>query len=226
MLKIYGVPISVHTRKVVITTLLKNLPHEVIPVVPVMADKLPSNWREISPSGLIPALVDDDFRVADSAAICAYLERVEPKPSLYPADAKACAKALALQAYASDVVFQSIVRPLFHEVFVNPKVRNIATDHETVKHVLNEILPKVFRYLDDSVERDYYVGDTLSIADLSVVSNLVTFQYIGFDLDRKNYTRLAALFDRVVAHPAVFDALRREAAVVDSMGLTREFLSV
>jgi glutathione S-transferase len=35
MLKIYGVPLSVHTRKVIVVARLKGLPYEVVPVVPV-----------------------------------------------------------------------------------------------------------------------------------------------------------------------------------------------
>ena len=75
MLKIYGVPISVHTRKVIVVALAKDLPHEVVPVVPVIPDNPPANWRQLSPTGKIPALSDGDFTIADSAAICAYLER-------------------------------------------------------------------------------------------------------------------------------------------------------
>src|SRR6185503_5684085 len=100
MLKIYGVPISVHTRKAIVLALAKDLPHEVIPVVPVIPDNPPPNWRDLSPTGKIPALADGDFNVADSAAICAYLERLKPAPSFYPADARAYARTLSLEQYA------------------------------------------------------------------------------------------------------------------------------
>ena len=66
MLKIYGVPISVHTRKVIVAAIAKGLAHEVVPVVPVVPGNPPPNWRELSPTGLIPALVDGDFTLADS----------------------------------------------------------------------------------------------------------------------------------------------------------------
>jgi len=45
MLKIYGVPISVHTRKVVVVSIIKDLPYEVIPVVPVIPGNPPANWH-------------------------------------------------------------------------------------------------------------------------------------------------------------------------------------
>jgi glutathione S-transferase len=64
----------------------------------------------------------------------------------------------------------------------------------------------------------------MSIADIAVVSNLITYQYIGFDLYRARFGRLAALFDSIVTQPAMREALRREQPVVDSMGLRMDFL--
>src|SRR5215510_12132767 len=147
MLKIYGVPISVHTRKVIVAAIAKGLAHEVVPVVPVIPDNLPPNWRDLSPTGLIPALTDGDFTVSDSAAICAYLERKQPAPSLYPQSARDYASALSLEQYAG-TLFSEVVRPLFHEVFVHPKVRNVATDKSKIEAVLHRALPLSFGYLE------------------------------------------------------------------------------
>lgn len=69
MLKIYGVPVSVHTRKVIVVALAKDLPYEVVPVVPVVPESLPPNWRELSPTGKIPVLGHGDVTIADSAAV-------------------------------------------------------------------------------------------------------------------------------------------------------------
>ncbi len=98
MLKIYGVPISVHTRKVIVVALAKGLAHEVIPVVPVIPDNPPANWRELSPTGKIPALTDGDFTLADSAAICAYLDRIQPAQPVYPSAPRDYAMALVTRA--------------------------------------------------------------------------------------------------------------------------------
>lgn len=69
MLKIHGVPISVHTRKVIVVALAKGLPYENLPVVPVIPGGTPANWREISPTGKIPAISHGEFTLADSSAI-------------------------------------------------------------------------------------------------------------------------------------------------------------
>lgn len=223
MLKIYGVPISVHTRKVIAVAIAKKLPHEVVPVVPVIPDNPPPNWRQLSPTGKIPALIDGDFVVSDSAAICAYLECLQPEAPVYPPTPQAYAQALSLEQYAGSV-FREVVHPLFNEVFVHPKIHNIPTNQDKIDAVLGKTVPEMFGYLDGLAGQDYLVASTFSIADISVVSNLVTYQYIGFDLYRGKFPRLTALFDRVIRQPAMRETLRREQAVVDSMGLRKDFL--
>jgi glutathione S-transferase len=218
MLKIYGVPISVHTRKVIVAAIAKGLEHEVVPVVPVIPDNPPPNWRELSPTGLIPALTDGDFTVADSAAICGYLERAYPDKPLYPQGAREYAKAVSLEQYAGKL-FSDVVRPLFHEVFVHPKVHGVAADPAKIEAVLTQAVPEAFGHLDRAAGENFFIGKTLSMADIAVASNLVTYQYIGFDLYRGRYPRLAALFERVLEQPAMHEALRREKGIVESMGL-------
>lgn len=224
MLRIYGVPISVHTRKVVVAAIAKGLPHEVVPVVPVIPGNPPPNWHELSPTGLIPAVADGDFTLADSSAICAYLERSHPAPPLYPESARDYARTLSLEQYAG-TVFSQVVRPLFHEVFVHPKLRNIPTDQSKIDAVLANAVPETFGYLERMAGMDFLTGKAMTVADIAVASNLITYQYIGFDLYRSRFPRLAALLDRVLAQPAMREALKREQDVVDSMGLRRDFLA-
>src|SRR5262249_28509720 len=179
----------------------------------------PPDWGDLSPGGPIPALTDGDFTVADSTAICTYLDRTHQAHRVYPEAARKLAQVLSLEAYAGERLFRSVVRELFHEVFVHPKVHNRPTDKANVERVLTTVLPAVFAHLDRCAAGDYLVGGTLTVADIAVVSNLLTFDYIGFDLDRQSYPRLAALVDRVLAHSAFQQALRAERPVVESMGL-------
>jgi glutathione S-transferase len=219
VLKIYGVPISVHTRKAIVLAIAKNLAYELVAVVPVIPGNPPSNWRELSPTGRIPALADGEFTLADSAAICAYLERLKPEPSFYPREARACASALALEQYAG-TLFADVVHPLFHETFVQPKIRNVPTDRARVERVLKEAVPEHFGYLDRLAW-----SEQLTVGDVAVASNLVTFQYMGFELSRARYPRLAGQFARMTAEPAFQEALRRERPVVAQMGLQDGFLA-
>lgn len=223
MLKIYGTPVSVHTRKAIVTAIAKSLPHEIVPVIPVIPGNPPANWRELSPTGKIPALADGDFTVADSAAICAYMDRLQPEPPIYPAEARAHAHALSLEQYAG-TLFTQVVHPLFHEVFVHPKVLGIPADQGRIEAVLAKAVPDIFGCLDGLCTGSYLAGGILSVADIAVASNLVNYQYAGFDLYRDRFPRLAALFDRVLRDPAMREALRREQPAVAAMQLRADFL--
>jgi glutathione S-transferase len=223
MLRIYGVPLSVHTRKAIVAALAKQLPYELLPVAPVVPASLPPDWASLTPTGKIPVLADGGFVLYDSAAICAYLERLQPQPPLYPADAQAYARALCIEQYAG-TLFASVVHPLFHEEVVHPKIRGIATDRARVDAVLTQAVPKAFGYLDALAAGQWLAGDAMSIADIAVVSNLITYQYLGFDLHRQSFPRLAALHDRTIAHPALQAALRGERPALESMGLRLDVL--
>jgi glutathione S-transferase len=225
MLKIYGAPISVHTRKAIVVANLKGLTYEVVPVVPVLANSLPPNWRDLSPAGLIPVLVDDQMSLADSTAICVYLDRAHPHVAVYPTDPRQLAQVLSLEAYAGDRLFRSVVRVLFNETVLGPKMKQQPTNRAVVSETLNTALPDIFGFLDQAAERNYLVGDALSMADIAVVSNLMNFQYCGFEIDRMKYRRLAALFDRVLAESAFQQALTDERTLADSLELNTKFLA-
>jgi glutathione S-transferase len=164
----------------------------------------------------------DGFILGDSTAICTWLDRLHPEPPVYPRSARELAQVLALEAYAGERLFRTVVRVLFHETFVHPRLHNIPTDPAVVQQVLGTALPEVFGRLDRAAAGGYLVGGALSAADLAVVSNLLTFQYFGFQLDRGAYRNLARLFDQVTALPPVREALRAEVPFVESMGLSGE----
>lgn len=52
----------------------------------------------VSPAGLVPVLLDGDFAVWDSLAICEYLAESRPEAGLWPQDPKARARARSLAA--------------------------------------------------------------------------------------------------------------------------------
>jgi glutathione S-transferase len=224
MLKIYGVPISVHTRKVIVVSRLKELPYELVPAVPVIPGTLPANWRELSPTGLIPVMQDGAFTLADSSAICAYLERVHPQPSVVPSAPRDHATALWFEQFAGGALFREVVHPLFHETVVGPNILQRPTDRLRVDEVVNRTLPQVFGYLDSVCGSGHLVGSALSVADIAVASNLVTLQYLGFMIDRSRFAKLAGLFDRTIRHPAFSESLRAEQPAVQEMGLDGSFL--
>ena len=98
MFTIYGVPLSIHVRKVIVTALEKRLEHRVETVFPFDP---PPGWRELSPTGKIPALKHGDLTLADSSVIVAYLEKRFPEPRSLPSDPAHYARALWFEEYVT-----------------------------------------------------------------------------------------------------------------------------
>jgi glutathione S-transferase len=221
MLKIYGVPISVHTRKVLVAARAKKVPFESVPVIPFTP---PADWDKLSPTGKIPVAVDGDFTLPDSSAICAWLERLHPAPALYPAEPRAYAKALWLEEYADGTVFREVVHGLFFQKVIRPNILKQKTDQNAVAAIIGEAMPKVFGHLEGAAAAGELGADRLGIGEIAVTSNLVNFHYLSYVVDERRFPKLAAFFQRQIAQPAMAAALAAEQPVAAQMGLDRSFL--
>jgi glutathione S-transferase len=221
MLKIHGVPISVHTRKVIVTAIEKKLAYENEPVIPFNP---PADWTQLSPTGRIPVLTDGDLSLPDSSVICAYLEREHPAHPIYPRDTRDYVQALWFEEYADGTMFRDLVHGLFFQKIIRPKILQQQTDATVIEGILGEAVPKIFGYLEGATPATYLAGGKFSIADVAVVSNLVNYHYLGYAIDAKRYPKLASYFTRLCRHPSVAAALAAEQPVAESMGLDRAFL--
>lgn len=225
MLTIHGIPLSVHTRKAIVTAILKKVDYKFEVVIPVIPGNPPANWDTLSPTGLIPVIEDDDFTLADSTAICLYLEEKYPLTSILPDGYRSYGRALWFDAYAGGTIFRHLVHPLFAQTIVGPNINKVPTDQAVVANVLDTVRPKIFGYLESQISGKYLVGDTMTLADITIVSNFVVYQYMGFDIDNARYPKLAKYLRGILATPAFQRALADEQPFVDQMGLKREFLA-
>jgi glutathione S-transferase len=221
MIAIHGVPISVHVRKTVVTAILKNIDHRVEPVIPFNP---PPHWSSLSPTGLIPAMQDGDFSIAETTAICLYLERKQPAPPLLPAGDKDYSRALFLDGY-SGWMFRSLVHGLFFQKIVKPVILKGSTDQSVIDTIMASVQPRVFQYLESQIDGKFLVGSALSLGDLGIASNLINYQYLGFTIDRGEYPRLAKYAEAIVGLDPFQQALARERPFAEQMGLDRNFLS-
>lgn len=220
MLTIYGVPISVHVRKTLVTANLKGIEHKVDPVIPFNP---PANWAALSPTGLIPAMQDGDLTLAESTAICVYMERMKATPAVLPADAKASSRVLFFDGYAGHI-FRSVVHGLFFQKIITPAILKGKTDQSVIDKILATTQPKVFQYLESQAGTKFLVGDTLTLADIGIVSNLINYQYLGFPIDTAKYPKLATYVRGILALEPFQKALSNEKPFAEQMGLQRGFL--
>lgn len=221
MLTIYGVPISVHVRKTLVTANLKGIEHKVDPVIPFNP---PANWAALSPTGLIPAMQDGDLTLAESTAICFYMERMKATPAVVPADSKACSRVLFFDGNAGHV-FRSVVHGLFFQKIITPAILKGTTDQSAIDNILATTQPKVFAFLESQMSGTFLVGDSLTLADIGIVSNLINYQYLGFRIDKAKYPKLATYVRGIIPLEPFQRALSNEKPFAEQMGLQRGFLA-
>ncbi|WP_119418719.1 glutathione S-transferase family protein [Desertibaculum subflavum] len=222
MLTIHGLPVSVHTRKVIVAALEKQIAYRNEPVIPFDP---PPGWATLSPTGKIPVVTEGDLVLRDSSAICAWLERRQPQPALYPAAAGPFAEALWLEEYADGTVFREVIHGLFFQQVIRPNILKQPSDQAAIASVLGQAAPKVLGYLEAQVDGEHLVGDAFGIADIAVVSNLINFHYLGHALDPARYPKLGRYFRQQIRRPAFRQALQAERPFADSMGLSTAFLA-
>jgi glutathione S-transferase len=220
MLTIYGVPISVHVRKAIVTANLKGIEHKIDPVIPFNS---PPGWNALSPTGLIPAMQDGDVALAESAAICFYLERMKANPAILPADAVACSRVLFFDGYAGHV-FRSVIHGLFFQKVISPGILKGITDQSVIDKILATAQPKVFEYLESQAGGEFLVGKSLTLADIGIVSNLINYQYLGYFIDKAMYPKLAKYAAGIIALEPFQKTLSEEKPFAEQMGLQRGFL--
>lgn len=221
MLTIYGVPISVHTRKAILVAKEKGIAYRNEAVIPFTP---PPGWDKLTPTGKIPVLVDGGVQLPDSSVICAYLERTQPEPALYPAATRDYVQALWLEEYGDGTVFREVIHGLFFQQVIRPNILKQETEQAVIDAILAQTMPKHFGYLEAVLgNAEHFVGGRFTIADITVMSNLINYNYLGHRLDAQRFPGLTRYFDRQLQRPTIRAALAAERATAEAMGLDRGF---
>lgn len=220
-----GSVLSPFVRKTRIVLLEKGIDFELEPVVPFMA---PDSFTDLSPLRRVPVLKDSDispeWALPDSSAICSYLERKFPDPSLYPQPAAEYGQALWFEEYAdtefSNTIGQSVFRPALVQVLLGAE-----PDFELAIQTFRETLPPYFGYLEGSISAgEFLVSDQLSIADISVAVHFQNLRLAGFEIDALQYPRLAAFVERMLSRNSFSECFREETEFLEQQGYQRRQL--
>lgn len=209
MITLHGVAGSPFVRKVRVVLAEKRLDYRLDPLIPVPKTEA---LLRMNPLGKIPVYEEDGFLLPDSSAICAYLERTHPAPALYPADARAFARALWYEEYGDTRVMEAC-GPVFFQRFVRPNVLGEATDESAVQATLATVVPPTFDYLESQVgDPAGVVGGRFSIADVALCSPLVNLHAAGESIDAGRWPKLARYYATVTERPTFGRILAEERA--------------
>jgi len=214
-LVVYGSNVSPFVRKVRVVLAEKGVPYSLEQVNPF---RPAPEFLAISPLKRIPVLRDTDQpepnTLPDSSVICDYIEHKFPTPPLYPSDPMQRARALWLEEYADSILAQTIGPGLFFERVVK-KMMRAETDEALCAKTLAEKLPPLFDYLEKELGgASYFVGDTFSIADITIATMLVNFDHAGEVLDASRWPHLAAFMTRLHDRPSFKACIEEERPLV------------
>ena len=162
-LVIYGSPVSPFVRKALAVCAEKNLDFE---LGQVNVFDPPDWFREISPMVRIPVLRDNTIAtegpngtIADSSAICAYVERKHPENALYPKDAFQYGRALWIEEYADSLLAATGGGGIFRAIFFS-LMQGKDPDLDTARETWTEKMPPILEYLDEALgDGEFYAGD-------------------------------------------------------------------
>lgn len=208
MLVLYGINLSTFTRKVRLALLEKGLEHR-LEVAPMGSPKV----KALHPLGKIPVLADGDVVVPDSSVILAYLERASPAAPLYPSGAADLARALWLEEYA-DSRLREVTLPFFSEGVVKPVFQGKPGD-EAALAAAAAPRDEAFGYLERELGAGpFAVGDALTVADVAIGAQLVTYVQGTGAVDAGRWPGLAGYLDRLAARARWAPVLAEEEAAL------------
>lgn len=197
-MKVFGFPLSPFVRKVHLLAAEKDVAVEMVLGRPGQPNP---EFEAASPFGKIPALQDGDFTLADSTAICTYIDAKHPEPPMLPGDAKAKGRAIWFEEFADTILVASGGKVLFNR-FVGPTFLGVPGDEAAAEQGLKELGP-ILDYLEaQAPDSGWLAGDGFSIGDIAVASTLRSLGYVDLEPDPARHPRTAAWYARVKARPS------------------------
>jgi glutathione S-transferase len=214
-LTVIGSFVSPYVRKVLACMNLKGLDYEVDPLTPFFGD---DEFQRLSPLRRIPVLVDGDFAVSDSSAICGYLDEAYPGHPLFPSDPKDRARARWLEEYADTRLGDLFIWGLFYQKVVHPLVWGEPGDQARIEKSLNDDIPAALDYLEGELPAEGWLFGDISVADISIATFFRNGAYAGFSVDSSRWPRTSAFVERTLAHSCIaallpFEDVQRNADI-------------
>jgi maleylacetoacetate isomerase len=180
--KFYSFWRSLASFRVRIALNLKGIQPEVIDVDLMKGKQREAEYRKVNPQMVIPALIDGDGPVLfQSLAIIEYLDEIHPHPPLLPSDPAARARARGLaQIVACDahpLIVPRVREYMEHELKLDEPAR-IKWIHNWIGAALKALETNL---AGNAGTGRYCVGDSVTIADLCVVSHAVGAKFFNYD---------------------------------------------
>ncbi len=198
MARLFHVPLSPFCRKVRLSLAEKKIEVELVEERYWEADP---DFLRRNPAAKVPVLKLDGRTMAESAAICEYLEETRPDPSLMPADPDARYEVRRLVGWFDDKFHTEVTSKLLYER-VNKKIAkagypdstNVKAGAKAIKYHLDYMA-----WLLD--HRRWLAGDVMTLADFAAAAHLSALDYIS-DVDWNRSEVVKDWYAKIKSRPA------------------------
>ena len=217
MLRIVGAMLSPWARRVAVMLDEKGIEYEQEDFFPF--GELPEAFKKKSPLGLIPVLDTEEGPIADSTAICLYIEARFPEVPLLPKEPFALARATWFSEFA-DAFFR-------HEgtIFFQRAVRGHLMKQEpdmAAVEAARKPIPALLDYLEAELTgKAHLCGDPFTLADITVSSVLLNYMHAGERIEPADHPALRAYLDRVFARPSFARRIEDDLASLSGLSTVR-----
>ena len=207
---LYGAPVSPFVRKVLAFAAEKSVALELVPIG--LGDQNPE-FLACSPFRKMPGFTDGDFNISDSTAIVTYIDAKYPEMPLIPTDPANRARAVWFDELA-DTILTAAAGAIFFNRIVSPKFMDKPGDDAAAAKGETDMTP-ICQYLESVIRPSgNLVGDSLTLADISVASPFVNAAHAGYVPAAATYPKLTAYLAAIHARPSFSDWIRRERKVL------------
>lgn len=210
---LYGAPLSPFVRKIRLQLAFKQVDYDSKMIVPYAT---PDDYQALNPLRRVPALTLGDDTLADSAVIAQYLDATFPQAPLIPSEPFLRARCTWFEKYADYelaplMTFAAFKERVLHRINCQP------IDDTKVAHAINIGLPPLLDYLESQIDQGHFVGSTLSLADIAIASQLITYAHAGETLDSTQWPKLSAFYESFTALPVVQAIITGEKAQLEKI---------
>ncbi|MDE0849719.1 glutathione S-transferase family protein [Yoonia sp.] len=198
MNRLYHYPLSPFSRKVRLSLAEKKIEVE---LVEERYWEQGSDFLRRNPAGKVPILRLGNRTMADSGAICEYLEEAYPTPALLPKGAESRYEVRRLVAWFDDKFYKEVTSMLVGErVFRKimgtgyPDSGNVKSGSRAIRYHLD--------YMAHILEqRRWLAGNEMSLADFAAAAQLSCLDYIS-DVDWNRSEVVKDWYAKIKSRPA------------------------
>ncbi len=198
MIRLFHVPLSPFCRKVRLSLAEKKLEVE---LVEERYWEQGAEFMRRNPAGKVPVLKMDGQTMAESAAICEYIEEMHPEPALLPKGPAERFEVRRLVAWFDDKFHQEVTSKLLYER-INKKLMGLGyPDSRNVKDGARAIkfhLDYMGGLLD---QRRWLAGDVMTLADFAAAAHLSALDYLS-DVDWDRNAHVKDWYAKIKSRPA------------------------